>query len=347
MAYSSKPYPAVTLRNVRADGTETISQLPGGYREVNRTDTVRRRRPVNRYDYKSSQTGVFTVVQDNRVGVVAQSSGKVHYEGTTNLGRPTKTIDTGRLISACENQLRGKARDAGVNIGNMLAEYRQTAALYEQLSRQGVAFVRSFRRGALKRLGSSRGSRSRANEWLLFQYGISPLMTDIRNAIKELGGKKLPPVIVESSLSTTLDDRYNVPFPYGSVRRSDFSDFRVKCKARVELNDSYWKSTLAQHGLTNPLSIAWEVLPYSFVVDWWINAGSVLESLDNSLIFTSLSGFTSTRLRETATMINGRYQYIDLRRTPKSFPLINSLVINDRQSLRHTLNGLALWRSIR
>jgi hypothetical protein len=37
-------------------------------------------------------------------------------------------------------------------------------------------------------------------------------------------------------------------------------------------------------GLVNPLSIAWEVVPFSFVVDWFLPVGNFLENL------TSLAG---------------------------------------------------------
>lgn len=39
-------------------------------------------------------------------------------------------------------------------------------------------------------------------------------------------------------------------------------------------------SALGSLGLTNPLDVAWEVLPFSFVVDWFIPIGNWLNVLD-------------------------------------------------------------------
>jgi hypothetical protein len=36
---------------------------------------------------------------------------------------------------------------------------------------------------------------------------------------------------------------------------------------------------LESAGLVNPLSIAWELLPWSFVVDWFIPVGNTLEAM--------------------------------------------------------------------
>lgn len=42
----------------------------------------------------------------------------------------------------------------------------------------------------------------------------------------------------------------------------------------------------AKVGLTNPLSVAWELIPFSFVVDWFLPIGKYLDALDVPLLYT-------------------------------------------------------------
>jgi len=44
-------------------------------------------------------------------------------------------------------------------------------------------------------------------------------------------------------------------------------------------------------GLTNPLLIAWELLPFSFVADWFIPLGSYIGNMDATIGCTFESGY--------------------------------------------------------
>jgi len=54
---------------------------------------------------------------------------------------------------------------------------------------------------------------------------------------------------------------------------------------------------LAQLGLANPLSLAWELVPYSFVVDWFVNVSDYLEQFDESLGYTIDYPFHGIRVK--------------------------------------------------
>lgn len=47
----------------------------------------------------------------------------------------------------------------------------------------------------------------------------------------------------------------------------------------MEYDQSHFK-TFQQIGLTNPLLLGWELIPFSFVADWFIQVGDYLETLD-------------------------------------------------------------------
>jgi hypothetical protein len=52
---------------------------------------------------------------------------------------------------------------------------------------------------------------------------------------------------------------------------------------------------MGQLGLTNPASMAWAALPYSFVVDWLLPVGTMLGALSAPVGLKFQTGYTTTR----------------------------------------------------
>jgi hypothetical protein len=114
-----------------------------------------------------------------------------------------------------------------------------------------------------------------------------------------------------------------------------------------------------QIGLANPLSIAWEVVPFSFVVDWGLPIGNVLEALTATRGLEFIGGCSIVRgegtieaeLKPTGTntVLTPRTvecEYFSARRTkygtfPRPMPYAKSPF-----STSNTLSALALYHSI-
>jgi len=106
--------------------------------------------------------------------------------------------------------------------------------------------------------------------------------------------------------------------------------------------------------MLNPASLAWELMPYSFVIDWWFNVGDVLASLDNLFIIDSLYALDSSSVRRSEYVSpknDGRifkaqtqfyYTRKDVRSSAVSIPRMQSLQYKPSLSVGHILNGLAL-----
>jgi hypothetical protein len=58
----------------------------------------------------------------------------------------------------------------------------------------------------------------------------------------------------------------------------------------------------------NPASIAWELLPYSFVADWFVDIGSFLRSVETAVIYANRfrSGYYSVLLVKNITGLISR-----------------------------------------
>lgn len=66
------------------------------------------------------------------------------------------------------------------------------------------------------------------------------------------------------------------------VRNSWTGKFIVRLQARVRIsNPNLYEAN--RLGLTNPAAVAWEVVPFSFLIDWFVNVGEVIGGYTSEL----------------------------------------------------------------
>lgn len=291
---------------------------------------------------------------------------------TPLLSDDTAKADDG-LRNAALIAVRNKLKNAKVDLGIAFAERKATSKMVGdtaiRLARSFQHLKRGQTRRAMDELGiSSRRGQPRGsnvpNKWLELQYGWDPLLSDVYGACESLAKKskddwRVTAKAVKSS-KTELGGEYASYSSTWSIRKvvCEKSVFaRIDCIPANELIIS-----LASLGILNPLLVAWELVPYSFVVDWFLPIGSYLDSLDAMLGYTS-RGYSSsllTRTRWTTTGIgtrtwaNGKVEnswtgskymvYLD-RQVSTSVPIPTFPSFKDPRSLGHMANGLALLAS--
>lgn len=144
-------------------------------------------------------------------------------------------------------------------------------------------------RGRSRANGFIRGKPSRAKDlaenWLELQYGWKPLLNDIHGAFATLEVFGLSRNIVHqvtasgtarSVTANSVNSLLGAGYPQ-LVHRID-QKTRVKYTINYEI-ESALKTYLGQTGFTNPVNLAWELLPFSFVADWFVPVGSFLQTL--------------------------------------------------------------------
>jgi len=113
--------------------------------------------------------------------------------------------------------------------------------------------------------------------WLEFHFGWEPLVKDISAGLETLVDpfgsfhKIRGSARVLSSSTTTGGGGTS------TWKRFDRFDTKYRMSAVVKVLNTN-ETLLQQLGFTNALSIAWEAVPFSFVVDWFGNVGQVLAS---------------------------------------------------------------------
>jgi len=133
---------------------------------------------------------------------------------------------------------------------------------------------------------------SSANLFLEGVFGWMPLVQDIISAAKTLTGDNFPAGYISGSgrgvfsvpTSTLTPDTLTVTG--GSIQ------LRSKYTAQVSVqNPNVWLAN--QLGLLNPAVVAWDLIPWSWVVGMFVNLQSILES------FTALYGLSVTDITRT------------------------------------------------
>lgn len=127
--------------------------------------------------------------------------------------------------------------------------------------------------------------KTAASGWLMWSYGIKPLMSDIYAAVDALqsdfpwkrisGSGRVKRS--ETDYKFVSPDIYTLRLYEGSVSVRQSAEFRINNPNLALAN---------KLGLINPAQMALEAIPFSFVIDWFSNLSDVVMS------FTDFSGYS-------------------------------------------------------
>lgn len=204
-------------------------------------------------------------------------------------------------LTELDTELLLKIKDQKVNLSVSIAELGKSTDMVFNLARDMVSSFRKLRSGRLVREvirdlshPRSRASKKVAKRWLEYTYGWQPFLGDIWNLsnqiTKSIQAGRFIDVIVRKRISDSLVDNGG----YSGIVMSRHV-LHQKIHGRYKI-DSVGLKYLAELGVTNPLAVAWELVPYSFVVDWVVNVGDYLSALDALVGVTDLTVVRSAML---------------------------------------------------
>jgi hypothetical protein len=152
------------------------------------------------------------------------------------------------------------------------------------------------------------------SKWLEYRYGWMPLVYSTYDAFKTLAHKWVvdPDVWLKVRSSYAISNRDRTG--NGSIDSPEvyvLYDASYRCETKVNLTLDLG---LGIHDWTslNPLGIAWELLPLSFVADWFVNVGQTLSLWENYWLYNSKfkSGYqTYSYKREQNVITRGSQSY--------------------------------------
>jgi len=270
---------------------------------------------------------------------ISLTSGTVPQSLSTDVNTALKAT----ALAKANSRFRSKVKGAESALGADLAERKQSSNMIKSRSLQLLKFsLQILRRdfgGAAKTLGVKKPKSLRSfgadlsGIWLEYSYGWKPLIADIGDAVQIL--QKPAPAehcvgraTVRESVTTFKANPPNWhTLSYDRVYHAE-----VAADVYVS-NQTVWMAN--QLGFTNPLSVAWEVVPFSFVVDWFIPVGKFLQSLND---YAGL-GFLNPRYTEYGTFVRTDAWYFGQRDVVKGVSVQRVTALPSTVTLKPQFSG--------
>lgn len=263
-------------------------------------------------EHRKYSTDQAYIYDANWVSWYGALSDSWYYGVTTTRLRERCSIAYGRAYSSFRKQAYQQAE---MMLAVDIAERKKTYAMIGKAFQRILAFARAVKHAdprAIARALSSSGVSARqirrdlyrkrrprkgkrrpvdfANAWMEYRYGWMPLLRSVYDGCELLSQQRKVPDFC-SGVGKDVFAAYNVDAFNSSYKRCwTTANLRVTLKGRIIINnpDLY---RLNQYGLLNPLSVAWELVPFSFVIDWFVKVGDYLNSLTDwaGMSFSDLS----------------------------------------------------------
>lgn len=211
--------------------------------------------------------------------------------------------DQSNDINSALQRLIAKAKGHSWNMAVDLAQGKQTVSMVTgALGSLGRSFM-ALRHGDLSTAARQLGvtppgaswktldSRDVSGRWLELQYGWLPLLGSVYEACKAYEARSNGPRVARFSAGYSK----SAVFDYSASPTITSFKQKFSTKRTYVLEQSEDMAAARQLGLLDPYSVAWEIIPYSFVVDWFIPIGTYLSNLNQ---LASLKGrwLVSTRV---------------------------------------------------
>lgn len=196
------------------------------------------------------------------------------------------------------------------------------------------------------RKGKFRGTDI-ANLYLGYSFGIAPLIADIRrvnNALKTLKNRMDAAIKAYGKMQVVTARCYgsaSIPDSFGQTSNSSARGYKygklgntstrhawhaviypqtapvrivgLRGKRTVDYSSDAFKRLdylISRFVATGPASFIWERIPFSFVVDWFVDLSSIMGALDNALTGTSKKIYEGW-FSEKTDMLVGAYSHTE------------------------------------
>jgi hypothetical protein len=279
----------------------------------------------------------------------------------SNAAPPITNNDINNLINKLYSEVEGSSFNLAVTLG----QTEETIDGIANGANRIYQFGRHLRRGnaldAIKALGANPKShpvpikpgtigKDLSSTWLDYRYGWEPLLGDVYDAAQLLAKQLQFPQqkrYRKRVFHEATSDASSVLSFYSYLAQN-----RYQICARITEDASVPQLT----GLSNPLAIAWELMPYSFVFDWFLPVGDYLSARGAASTLTGKFCITeSSRLRIRGIKNSVRqvdvagdfYVNCSVTRTPMNslnglVPLPNLVPFGQALSWKRAVSAIAL-----
>jgi len=208
------------------------------------------------------------------------------------LGRTSYTEPMSSLIARAQNEVVQRTREKDIDLGVALGEFHETCELFYTHAKRIVRMVNTLRhKNVLDAVQSALGHYDKGNNtkplrdlpktirdlYLETVFGVVPLVNDMTDAAKHVNRLNGVKTIVHRASKRISSD-------FDLSHSTSEEMFRASGQTRVSSVITYTVENAFLHeldelGLVNPIQVAYQLVPFSFVLDWFIPIGSFLSGV--------------------------------------------------------------------
>lgn len=177
------------------------------------------------------------------------------------------------------------------DLGTFLAELRKTIRGFKGLLQRVIGAIRSMilrHHNAIPRM---------ADLWLEWRYALRPIAYDIIAFVKTVNEGYLLPKreIYKERKGETLTATIKTPLVIGNWIGDITLEGSLSARGTAETLIEPTRFRIA------PFTTAWELTPFSFIVDWFFNVGNSLAALESQVEFPDMQLSNGYQLQFTRT----------------------------------------------
>lgn len=221
-------------------------------------------------------------------------------------GSMPAAMNVSSVSNRCAAKLYGKLGESA-DLATTIAERRQAVEMIVKRAVQLRRGYQAVRKGNFKEAARVFGvtnspkrvssKKQVSNNWLEFHFGWVPLIKDIFAAVEVMQGpspKRTIRAAAHATAYVTTSGGFPSMPPYGFTASKHWYMYSIRSGFTFQITnpDLFLANRL---GLINPASVAWELVPFSFVVDWFIPVGAFLSSMTATVGLSVTDGWTSYR----------------------------------------------------
>lgn len=228
---------------------------------------------------------------------VVSYAGPDNWRGCQGAETANHYLATTSDINDLYARVQGKLRGGGASLGVTLASMGQSMEMISNrfLDVNNIMQVALRRRRNVQPIRRNRGARARmlADDVLEVQFGWKPFIDDIFNALNVMTSNHSSPIRVGATkqISNPYPDTVSTGEPSGRISWTGKARIRVVATYTVT-NPNLWLAN--RLGLVNPFQVAWDRVPWSWVVNMFVNTNQLIGSLTDEMGLERLSGSLTT-----------------------------------------------------
>lgn len=219
---------------------------------------------------------------------------------------------TGTEIAACRAKALAdawsKVSGSDASVLASVGELRETVASLFSMTKRAISIGRAIHKLDLAALSKELTPKELANRYMEARYSIRPLLYDMKQWTDAFNDIKSGLKFKKNRLTFRGKNEYSKDFTdvvevpdYGSdyktVQYNTHYSVIARAGVLTDLDQNFgWPHII---GLTEPVEAIWELIPFSFIVDWFLNVGKIIATWTPNIGFKTLASWV--KLEETVS----------------------------------------------